>query len=181
MYNKCSVHSAVLCVLCIVAVKTAFGFKTRFYCSRLLQLVHTWIQFSECLLIDNKQKVIMQPSYRLHYASCSSICLSVIMCGLVKSKTKKKQKSKSGTSKWSAGFSVEKVEGRGHWASKTFTAIWGHVYLQWQSQRQWPILLPMPEMLGDWMDGRISCQHSALSFFLYLYVVCATFCAVAKL
>ena len=76
-------------------------------------------------------------------------------------------------------FSVEKVKGQGHRMSKT-TENWSHVYLRAADQAQVgqaptanyinaivrPNLLPTPETLGNWTDGRTSCRQSAVTCIL---------------
>jgi len=129
----------------------------------------------------------MRPSYRPHYASCPSVCPSVCPVRAFNSKTKRRRTVKidmnvsQGTSKWSAILSC-KDQIQGHWTSKTSrncrisdrclltggrsSAGGSDADCELDLTIVRPNLLSTPETLGSWTAGRVSCRHSALTYFL---------------
>jgi len=116
----------------------------------------------------------MRPSYRPHCASSPSVCPSVCPIRAGNSKTKKLIKIEigvnvlQGTSKWTANYQLKrsKVKVTGRQKSQKIACI---SYMFTYGRR---ILLSMPETLGIWTDGRISCRPSAHISFLVISVIC---------
>jgi len=127
-------------------------------------------------------KVIMQPSYRPHCASCPSVCPSVCPVRASNSKTKNVDKSKLSQTfprtrvECQCQFSDERLKvkvtgrqnlrklvsclhtggGSGAGGSSADFTLGPYAIVR-------PNLLTTPghETFGNWTDGRMSCRHSA--------------------
>jgi len=128
----------------------------------------------------------MRPSYT-PLLVLLSFCLSVRLSRLVTRKHKRRKIKKlvqtfpRGQVKFQV--SVEKIKGQGHRTSKTqnIAAYLAYIFTYGrQIKRRWLMrrlqtigltivslnLLSTPETLGKWIEGRISCRHSAPISFL---------------